>query len=59
MSKKRKLEKLVKEFIVLLERGNITLEEVSGNCDLLLSHPDFDKAIDILAAMDDLLNGRD
>ena len=53
--RQEKLEKLTQEFVELLRRGNICLEDLSGNSDLLLTHPDFDKAIDLLSAMDELL----
>lgn len=52
-----KTEKLTKELLELLKKGNITLEETVKNPSILLTHPDFDKAIDILAQLDEEVKG--
>jgi hypothetical protein len=51
-----KADKLMQEFIDLLKEGNITLDEVVHMPEVLGHHPDFDKAISILAALEDELN---
>jgi hypothetical protein len=53
--KENDVEQLVKELLCVLKKGNVTLEEVVKSPSILLTHPDFDKAIDILAALEDLL----
>ena len=51
-----KVDKLAKEFLELLKKGNIAIEEVVLRPENLMEHPDFDKAIDLLAAIEDALN---
>jgi len=56
MTKQEKINNLTKELVDLLKEGNITIEELVKDPEFLVTHPDFDKAIDILAALDDLYN---
>lgn len=55
MNKQEEIEVLVKELIELLKEGNISLQEVYEDYSVLMNHPDLDKAIDVLAALEDLL----
>lgn len=50
-----KVDKLTRELLELLKKGNIMIEEVVLRPEILSEHPDFDKAIDILAALDEEL----
>ena len=54
--KEKKINKLTEEFINLLKKGNITLEEITKDPTFLVTHPDFDKAIDILTELEELFN---
>jgi len=54
-TKEEKISKLTEELLELLKEGNITIEELIKDPDFLVTHPDFDKAIDILASIEDLL----
>lgn len=54
MKKAEKISDLTKEFVDLLKKGNITLEELYKDPTFLATHPDFDRAIEILATLDDL-----
>lgn len=51
-----KADKLMQEFLELLKEGNIALDEVVHMPEVIGHHPDFDKAIDLLAAIEDALN---
>ena len=53
---KSKIEDLVEEFVELLKEGNIQLEQVVGDPFLLASHPDFDRAIDILSELEETIS---
>ena len=57
MNKQEQIESFTKELVELLKKGNVHLEEVYRNPDILLNHPDFDKVVDILSTIEELLNG--
>lgn len=56
MKNSTKIETLTKEFIDLMKKGNIALTSVTIDPTKLMDHPDFEKAIDILTALDEAIN---
>jgi len=56
MNKDQEISRLSEEFVELLKKGNVSLRQINENPEELADHPDFDKAIDLLAALDDLVN---
>jgi hypothetical protein len=55
MTRGEQLENLNRELIEILKKGNLTIQEVNANNDVLLSHPDFDKIIDIISCIEELV----
>jgi hypothetical protein len=57
--KEQEILKLTRELMELLEEGNIAIQQVCEDPYLLMEHPDFERAIDILAALEDLYEDLD